>query len=73
MIIVYTQHGYPSEALDLCNSLLRTDLKPNEAIITSILSACADLGPLSIRNEIELYVIDRSRPHWFTCTVDVVR
>ncbi|XP_017632575.1 pentatricopeptide repeat-containing protein At5g16860-like [Gossypium arboreum] len=59
MIVVYTQHGYPSEALDLCNSLLRTDLKPNEAIITSILSACADLGSLSIRNEIELYVINR--------------
>ncbi|MBA0729069.1 hypothetical protein Golax_004618 [Gossypium laxum] len=51
--------------------LLRTDLKPNEATIANILSVYADLRSLSIGNEIELYVIDRSRPHWFTCTVIV--
>ncbi|MBA0793014.1 hypothetical protein Gohar_017451, partial [Gossypium harknessii] len=36
-------HSYPAEALDLFNSLLRTDLKPNEETITNILSVCADL------------------------------
>ncbi|TYJ44852.1 hypothetical protein E1A91_A02G013500v1 [Gossypium mustelinum] len=56
MIAANTQHGYPAEALDLFKSLLRTDLKPNEATIASILSACADLGSLSIGNEIEHYV-----------------
>ncbi|PPD73135.1 hypothetical protein GOBAR_DD29944 [Gossypium barbadense] len=56
MIAANTQHGYPAGALDLFKSLLRTDLKPNEATIASILSACADLGSLSIGNEIEHYV-----------------
>ncbi|MBA0555337.1 hypothetical protein Golob_025520 [Gossypium lobatum] len=56
MIAANTQHGYPAEALDLFKSLLRTDLKPNEATIASILSACADLGSLSIGSEIEHYV-----------------
>ncbi|KAL4273233.1 hypothetical protein GQ457_13G028010 [Hibiscus cannabinus] len=56
MIATYTQHGYPAEALDLFKSLLRTDLKPNEATIASILSACADLGSLSIGSGIEHYV-----------------
>ncbi|XP_040947499.1 pentatricopeptide repeat-containing protein At2g33760-like [Gossypium hirsutum] len=56
MIAANTQHGYPAEALDLFKSLLITDLKPNEATIASILSACADLGSLSIGNKIEHYV-----------------
>ncbi|KAE8702943.1 Late embryoproteinsis abundant (LEA) protein-related [Hibiscus syriacus] len=56
MIAAYTHHGYPAEALDLFKGLLRTDLKPNEATIASILSACADLGSLSIGNEIKRYV-----------------
>ncbi|KAG4209900.1 hypothetical protein ERO13_A02G157102v2 [Gossypium hirsutum] len=55
MIAANTQHGYPAEALDLFKSLLITDLKPNEATIASILSACADLGSLSIGNKIEHY------------------
>ncbi|XP_022733357.1 pentatricopeptide repeat-containing protein At3g12770-like [Durio zibethinus] len=56
MIAAHTQHGYPAEALDLFNRLLRTGLKPNEATIASILSACADLGSLSVGKEIERYV-----------------
>ncbi|XVF29432.1 hypothetical protein REPUB_Repub15cG0120500 [Reevesia pubescens] len=56
MIAAYTQHGYSPEALDLFKRLLRTGLKPNEATVSSILSACADLGSLSMGKEIEHYV-----------------
>ncbi|XWS13187.1 hypothetical protein CRYUN_Cryun36dG0016100 [Craigia yunnanensis] len=56
MIAAYAQYGYPAEALDLFKRLLRTGLKPNEATVASILSACADLGSLSVGKEIEHYV-----------------
>lgn len=56
MIAAYAQNGYPAEALDLFKTLLRTGLEPNEATVASILSACADLGSLSVGKEIEHYV-----------------
>ncbi|XVE81016.1 hypothetical protein DITRI_Ditri15bG0028800 [Diplodiscus trichospermus] len=56
MIAAYAQYGYPAEVLDLFKRLLRTGLKPNEATVASIISACADLGSLSVGKEIEHYV-----------------
>ncbi|XVF65639.1 hypothetical protein PTKIN_Ptkin09bG0265200 [Pterospermum kingtungense] len=56
MIAAYAQNGYPAEALELFKRLVRTGLEPNEATIASTLSACADLGSLSVGKEIEHYV-----------------
>ncbi|OMO68043.1 hypothetical protein CCACVL1_20108 [Corchorus capsularis] len=56
MIAAYTQFGYPAEALDLFKSLIRTGLKPNEATLATVLSACADLGSLTVGKDIEQYV-----------------
>ncbi|OMP06286.1 hypothetical protein COLO4_08216 [Corchorus olitorius] len=56
MIAAYAQFGYPAEALDLFKSLIRTGLKPNEATLATVLSACADLGSLTVGKDIEQYV-----------------
>ncbi|KAF7813390.1 pentatricopeptide repeat-containing protein [Senna tora] len=57
MIGGYKGSGHPVEALDLFRRLLRTDIKPNEITLATILSACADLGALSMGQEIEEYIL----------------
>ncbi|EEF36787.1 pentatricopeptide repeat-containing protein, putative [Ricinus communis] len=57
MIAAYTHLGYPVQALRLFNTLLGTAIKPNEATLATILSACADLGSLSMGEEIEEYIL----------------
>ncbi|TXG51794.1 hypothetical protein EZV62_024318 [Acer yangbiense] len=57
MIAGYTQSGYPTEAFDLFKRLLRTSIRPNEATLATILSACADLGSLGMGKEIEEYIL----------------
>ncbi|KAF8400165.1 hypothetical protein HHK36_013461 [Tetracentron sinense] len=57
MISGYVHCGYPSEALELFNKLLVTTTRPNGVTIATVLSACADLGSLSIGGEVEQYII----------------
>ncbi|XP_012068610.1 pentatricopeptide repeat-containing protein At4g33990 [Jatropha curcas] len=57
MISGYTKLGYPREALQLFKKLLGTDIKPDEATLATILSACADLGSLSMGKEIEDHIL----------------
>ncbi|KAI4351952.1 hypothetical protein L6164_006250 [Bauhinia variegata] len=56
MIGGYVRSGQPVEALDLFRRLQRTDIKPNAATLATVLSACADLGSLSMGQEIEEYI-----------------
>ena len=56
MIAGYAHSGHPVEALDLFRRLVRTDIRPDGATIATVLSACADLGSLSIAQEIEEYI-----------------
>ncbi|KAJ4713722.1 Pentatricopeptide repeat [Melia azedarach] len=57
MIGGYTQLGYPAGALNLFKRLLGTSVRPNEATLATVLSACADLGSLSAGKEIEEYIL----------------
>ncbi|KAK4844956.1 hypothetical protein QYF36_026439 [Acer negundo] len=57
MIAGYTRSGYPTEAFDLFKRLLRTCIRPNEATLATILSACADMGSLGMGKEIEEYIL----------------
>ncbi|KAJ9172510.1 hypothetical protein P3X46_015740 [Hevea brasiliensis] len=57
MIRGYTHLGYPLEALELFKTLLGTAIKPDEATVTTVLSACADLGSLNVGEEIEGYIL----------------
>ncbi|KAF1883016.1 hypothetical protein Lal_00003198 [Lupinus albus] len=56
MIAGYAHSDHPEKALDLFRRLVRTDIKPNGATLATVLSACADLGSLSIGQEIEEYI-----------------
>ncbi|KAL2334408.1 hypothetical protein Fmac_015621 [Flemingia macrophylla] len=56
MIAGYVHSGHPVEALDLFRRMVKTDVRPNGANLATVLSACADLGSLSIGEEIEEYV-----------------
>ncbi|XP_027358422.1 pentatricopeptide repeat-containing protein DOT4, chloroplastic-like [Abrus precatorius] len=56
MIAGYAHSGHPVEALDLFRRMARTDIRPNGATLATVLSACADLGSLSMGQEIEEYV-----------------
>ncbi|OVA10767.1 Pentatricopeptide repeat [Macleaya cordata] len=56
MISGYTHFGYPNEALNLFKILLNTSSRPNEVTLATVLSACADLGSLSLGREIEEYI-----------------
>ncbi|KAK9278162.1 hypothetical protein L1049_027721 [Liquidambar formosana] len=56
MIGGYTQFGYPAEALNLFKKLLTTSVRPNKVTLATILSACADLGSVSMGKEIEKYI-----------------
>ncbi|KAJ0048478.1 hypothetical protein Pint_16568 [Pistacia integerrima] len=51
MIGGYAQLGYPAEALNLFKRLLKTSIRPNEATMATVLSACADLGSLAMGKE----------------------
>lgn len=57
MIGGYVCSGHPVEALDLFRRLLKTDIRPNEVTIATVLSACADLGSLTTGKEIEEYIL----------------
>ncbi|XP_047154344.1 pentatricopeptide repeat-containing protein At1g06140, mitochondrial-like [Vigna umbellata] len=56
MIAGYVHSGLPVEALDLFRRMVKTDTRPNGATLATVLSACADLGSLSMGQEIEEYV-----------------
>ncbi|BAU02540.1 hypothetical protein LR48_Vigan10g052300 [Vigna angularis] len=56
MIAGYVHSGHPVEALDLFRRMVKTDTRPNGATLATVLSACADLGSLSMGQEIEEYV-----------------
>ncbi|XP_012574676.1 pentatricopeptide repeat-containing protein At1g06140, mitochondrial-like isoform X2 [Cicer arietinum] len=58
MIAGYTRSGHPSEALNLFRRMVRTKTRPNGATLAIVLSACADLGSLNTRQDIEEYVFE---------------
>ncbi|CAI0540734.1 unnamed protein product [Linum tenue] len=56
MISAYQNAGRPADAIELFKRLLQTSVKPDEATLAIILSACADTGTLSLGEEIEEYI-----------------
>ncbi|KAI7985051.1 Pentatricopeptide repeat-containing protein [Camellia lanceoleosa] len=61
MISGYTHFGNPEEAVNLFKELLRTNTRPNEITIATVLSACADLGSPSMGVEIEEYILQHQQ------------
>ncbi|XP_059647241.1 pentatricopeptide repeat-containing protein At4g33990-like [Cornus florida] len=57
LISGYTHFGKPHEAVELFKKLLGTTVRPNEITVATVLSACADIGSLSMGEEIEEYIL----------------
>lgn len=57
MISGYARLGDPDEAVKLFNKVLTTDITPNEITVATILSACANLGSLSLGGKVEDYIL----------------
>ncbi|CAA6655739.1 unnamed protein product [Spirodela intermedia] len=58
MLACYAQSGRPGEALELFNLMRREKVKPTDATIVSLLSACVHLGALEQGQVIEAYMRD---------------
>ncbi|KAG8363519.1 hypothetical protein BUALT_Bualt19G0030900 [Buddleja alternifolia] len=56
MIDGYAQHGRPNEALNLFTQMLKANLKPNEASMLAVLSACGQVGALESGQWIHSYI-----------------
>ncbi|MED6119975.1 hypothetical protein PIB30_016776 [Stylosanthes scabra] len=56
MIAGYAHSDHPLEALNLFRRLVRTDIRPDGPTVAAVLSACADLGSISIAQEMEDYI-----------------
>ncbi|CAM0954837.1 unnamed protein product [Alopecurus aequalis] len=57
MISGYVEGGRPDKALTMFDSMLRTDVEPNEATVSSALSACADLGSANQAKKVEDHLV----------------
>lgn len=56
MISGYVEGGYPDKALSMFDSMLHANIEPNEATVSSILSACANLGSAVLGKKVEEHV-----------------
>ncbi|XP_072985017.1 pentatricopeptide repeat-containing protein DOT4, chloroplastic-like [Typha latifolia] len=57
LISGYVNGGHSREALELFQNLLNSTVRPNEATISVILSACADIGSVAIGEKVEEYIV----------------
>ncbi|PNT68602.1 pentatricopeptide repeat-containing protein At3g12770 isoform X2 [Brachypodium distachyon] len=57
MISGYAEGGHPDKALKMFDSMLCTDVEPNEATVSSVLSACANLGSANQAKKVEDHVV----------------
>lgn len=76
MLACYAQCGKPNEALALFDQMRAVGVKPSEATVVSLLSACAHLGALDkgcilISIIIELRSIPLLALHLWTCMRNV--
>ncbi|KAJ0980244.1 hypothetical protein J5N97_008499 [Dioscorea zingiberensis] len=67
MIDGYTQHGKPTEAVELFRKMLRSSVKPNEVTVISVLSACAQMGALESGKWVHSYI--KNNKIWFNAQV----
>lgn len=75
LISGYAQNGQPNEAVQAFFELCSTNVKPDEFILTSVMSACSQLKNLELAKWIDSYVgqssIDHCRPHILAALIDM--
>jgi pentatricopeptide repeat protein len=75
MISGYAQNGCPHDALHIFSEFNKTKRKPDECIVVGLMSACSQLGNLSLAKWIDSYMttksIDAKNSHVLTCLIDM--
>lgn len=75
LISGYVQNGKPCEAVKAFTELLDTDLRPDEFILVSLMTACSKLGSLELAKWVESYIsngsFDLRRAHVAAALVDM--
>ncbi|KAK6144716.1 hypothetical protein DH2020_021536 [Rehmannia glutinosa] len=71
----YVQNGKPGEAVKAFGEMWEINLKPDEFILVSLMSACSQLGSLELANWVESYIrngsFDLRRAHVAAALVDM--
>ncbi|CAK9139031.1 unnamed protein product [Ilex paraguariensis] len=75
LISGYAQNGRPNEALNIFFEMLSMNIKPDEFIVTSLMSACSQVGNLELAKWVDSYLIqssfDLSRAHVAAALIDM--
>lgn len=75
LISGYTQNGQPNEAVQVFSDLRSQNVKPDEYILVSLMSACSHVGNLELAKWVDSYVsqssLDLCRPHVVAALVDM--
>ncbi|KAM0939786.1 putative tetratricopeptide-like helical domain superfamily [Dioscorea sansibarensis] len=75
MITGYVQNGRPGEALKIFLEMLEKNIKPDEFIMVGLMSACSQLGSLTLARWVDSYIarssIDVKRAHVLAALIDM--
>lgn len=75
LISGYVQNGKPCAAVNVFGEILSADVKPDEFVMVSLMSACSQLGSLELAKWIESYMnngsFDLNRPRVVAALVDM--
>ncbi|RAL46956.1 hypothetical protein DM860_016590 [Cuscuta australis] len=75
MISGYAQNGQPVEAVKLFFEMMSINLRPDEFVMVSLMSACSQIGCLDLAKRVDCYVMQSSfnlhQPHVAAALVDM--
>ncbi|VFQ99263.1 unnamed protein product [Cuscuta campestris] len=75
MISGYAQNGQPVEAVKLFFEMMSINLRPDEFVMVSLMSACSQIGCLDLARRVDCYVMQSSfnlhQPHVAAALVDM--
>ncbi|RZS12801.1 hypothetical protein BHM03_00044306 [Ensete ventricosum] len=75
MISGYAQNGQPGAALKIFLEMYNQNIKPDEFVVVGLMSACSQLGSLTLAKWVDLYVaqssIDLSKAHVLATLIDM--
>ncbi|KAJ0976657.1 hypothetical protein J5N97_012131 [Dioscorea zingiberensis] len=75
MITGYVQNGRPGEALKIFLEMLEKNINPDEVIMVGLMSACSQLGSLTLAKWVDSYIakssMDVKRAHVLAALIDM--
>ncbi|XP_031281993.1 putative pentatricopeptide repeat-containing protein At5g37570 [Pistacia vera] len=75
LVTGYAQNGQPDEAVKIFYEMYLKDVKPDEFIMVSLMSACSQLGSLELAKWVDFYLsrseVDLSRGHVIASLIDM--